>query len=343
MKRYRILGLIALTVFVTGCGTGRKAADEGGRTAGEDGKAAEAENAAEGEKTTQEDASAEAPGEGLREETILIPGLERDYTFLFLTDTHISVPKETDPEKVRSYAAQRNDAFRDAEGTSAAEQFDGWMREANERKVDAVLLGGDIIDYPSDGNIAFLQEELEKLRMPYLYTLGNHDWTYPWEYMTDKGKERYLSRLAPLMQENPYVHSLEWEDLLIAAVDDSANQVAPEALEGYEELLQKGKRMIVLLHVPLFTQPSLVKRAKTDWKKPVILGGGIHGGIYPNQVSEEFLKRTKAPDSPVAAVLAGHIHFADRGEIGDSIVQLVGGPGYEGNALLLHVRGSGAE
>ncbi len=58
--------------------------------------------------------------------------------------------------------------------------------------MDAVLLGGDTIDFPSKANINYLQECLSDLSVPYMYVNGNHDWTYPWEYMTDYGKSEYL-------------------------------------------------------------------------------------------------------------------------------------------------------
>lgn len=48
-----------------------------------------------------------------------------------------------------------------------------------------------------------------------------------------------------------------------------------------------------------------------------------------------------AQDSPVKLMLAGHVHFYDRDVIvGEKeVLQLVGGAGYEGNAILLHITG----
>ena len=42
------------------------------------------------------------------------------------------------------------------------------------------------------------------------------------------------------MQSDSSFHELEFEDLIIVAVDDSANQVDPEALEEYRKILKKG-------------------------------------------------------------------------------------------------------
>lgn len=81
--------------------------------------------------------------------------------------------------------------------------------------MDAVLLGGDTIDFPSKANINYLQECLSDLSVPYMYVNGYHDWTDPWEYMTDYGKSEYLPLLEPLMQGNTAIQKVEFEDFTI--------------------------------------------------------------------------------------------------------------------------------
>ena len=50
---------------------------------------------------------------------------------------------------------------------------------------------------------------------------------------------------------------------------------------------------------------------------------------------------TTAQDSTVELVLAGHVHFYDRDVItGEKdVLQLVGGAGFRGEAILLHITG----
>lgn len=274
-------------------------------------------------------------------ETIEIEGLKNEYNFLFLTDSHMIVPDGKDSEEVREYSEKRLQEFGQAgtagEGTFA-EQFPLWIRAANEKKMDALLLGGDVIDYPSKSNLQYLKESLGSLEIPYLYTMGNHDWTYPWEYMTEEGKKKYLPEFLPFMENNEAIHCLEYEDLIIAAVDNSTNQINPQAMEEYEKILKKGKPVIVMLHVPLLTQSALTK-AKESWKEgAVILGGGNYGGIYPDEISSKFIEMTTAENSPVAAVLAGHVHFQDRDMINSRIVQIVGDAGFRGKATVIRVK-----
>lgn len=279
--------------------------------------------------------------EDVAEEKIVIEGLTEEYDLLFLTDTHMIVADAEDTEQIAANGAERALNFKDDKGVSSAEQFPAWMAYAEEQQADAVLLGGDIIDYPSAGNLAHLQENLGLLSMPYIYTLGNHDWTYPWEYMTPKGEEEYLPLLEPMMQGNTTIQRLDVGELIVVAVDNSTGQIRGEALETYEKILQEGRPVIVLVHMPFMTQ-SVLGKAREVWASPVVIGAGNYGGIYENEESAAFVRLTTAKESPVAAVLAGHVHFYDKDYIeGEKrVLQLVGAAGFQRKGLLLHLSGS---
>lgn len=118
-------------------------------------------------------------------ETIEISGLSKEYKFLYITDAHLILLDGTENENVKEYAMERMAGFAHDNAFPIEEQFEMWLSEAEKEQVDTVLLGGDTIDFPSDANINYLDEHLSALKIPYMYTPGNHDWTYPWEYMTE--------------------------------------------------------------------------------------------------------------------------------------------------------------
>lgn len=274
------------------------------------------------------------------EEYLVIEGLQKEYELLFLTDTHIIVPSEEDDGQVRENALSREPMFYDGAGVSSAEQFPEWIDYANEKEVDAVLFGGDVIDYPSQANINYLGENLSRLEMPYLYTLGNHDWTYPWEYMTETAREDYIPLLNPMVKDNGTLQVLDMEEFIVVSVDNSSNQVSKEALEEYRKVLEMGKPVIVLAHVPFMTQ-SVLGRAREVWDSPVVIGVGNYGGIYPSEESVAFVEATTAQDSPVVAVLAGHVHFYDKDYIDGEkpVIQIVGNAGFVRSGIVLHITG----
>ena len=276
---------------------------------------------------------------------ITIPGISREYSLLFLTDTHIVLPETGASQEIIDYSNQRLTQFTEENGIVSSDQFLSWISSSGDRNLDALLLGGDIIDSPSPANISYLNDSLEQLSIPYIYTLGNHDWTFPWEYMTEKGKEEYLPLLSPYMVsaenefcENTTFHTLEFDDFIIAAINNSDNQIPPEALEEYKKISEKNKPILLLLHVPFYTQ-SLLDKTSSVWQNGVVLGGGIHGGIYPNDISAEFIGLVTAKNSPVAAVLAGHVHLSDisyiQGE--KEILQITGDAGFKGKGTIIHI------
>lgn len=277
------------------------------------------------------------------EEEIVIEGLNGEYEFLYLTDTHMIVQDEADSQQVKENAQARYEEFRNREGVPSAEQFGNWMAYANEEALDGVLLGGDIIDYPSEANIQHLKQNLDTLQMPYVYTLGNHDWTYPWEYMTLTGLETYLPMLDEFMEGNSAVHSRDYGEFVVVAVDNSGNQINDAAMAECERILEEGKPVILMLHVPIVTQ-SVLGRAKEVWSGGVVLGAGNYGGIYPNETSQKFMDMITAEDSPVAAVLAGHVHFYDKDYIDGpkKVLQIVGDGGFKGSAVRITVKGAEA-
>lgn len=153
-------------------------------------------------------------------------------------------------------------------------------------------------------------------------------------------EETYLPLLEPFMQGNTEIQALELGELMIVGIDDSTNQVSPGVLQKYEQYLEQGKLMIVMCHVPFMTQSAL-SRAREVWSSPVVIGGGNYGGIYPNEDSAQFLELTTGLESPVVLMLSGHVHFYDSDVIeGEKeTLQLIGGAGFEGNAILLHIVG----
>lgn len=277
----------------------------------------------------------------LIQEEIVIQGLAGEYNFLFLTDTHVITSTGQESEEEYEGVRERKEQFVNESGVYSVDQFREWIAYANEQNVDALLLGGDVIDSPGAGNLEFLEQNLDKLQVPYLYTPGNHDWNITEEYMTYKAYQEFLPRLKPFMNDDTTIQKIDLGELRMIAVNNSSNQFSEQAVQRYEEYLQTEQRVIVLIHVPIITQ-SVLSNAREVWSSPVVLGAGNYGGIYPDEFSQKFMDLTTAADSPVCLVLAGHVHFYDKDYIEGpkKVLQVVGPAGYEGKAIHLKIKGT---
>lgn len=271
----------------------------------------------------------------VKTQAIQVGGLKKTYRFLFVSDTHVIVPDAQDELRVQELGSSRMNYFRNRKWMTSEEQFPYWMEYANKNHVDGLLMGGDIIDYPSFANIRYMKNNLDTLQMPYLYVFGNHDWTYPWEYMTHTASKLYKPLLKQFIKGNDAAQILEYEDLVILGIDDSTNRVDEEALPIVQQALELGKPVIVMLHVPLQTD-TLMEKSIKGWGTALMIG---EDAIKPDEATQKFLDMILNENSPVCAVLAGHVHLEDTSPLNDRITQYVVEMSSKGNGILVEVKG----
>ena len=287
------------------------------------------------------------------ENSITIPGLQQDYEVWVMSDLHMTLVNEDESDEIIQYAKERAPVFTNEAGVSSDAILSAFVKEANEKQPDLILFGGDILDFPSEANLAFLQENLDALTVPYVFAMGNHDWTFPWEYMTPEGSEKYrplfdgylfnhfadVSSMTVLAaMGNSYAGLIELSDMVVLAIDNSSNQVAAEALELVGMAYEKEKPIVLLQHVPFSTE-NLIAEAAKSWGNPVTLGMQVHGGIAPNEASTDLWYKTHDEESPIKAVLAGHIHFPYQEGLSDTTVQLVSDAAFKGSVMQVNLTG----
>ena len=275
-------------------------------------------------------------------EEVSVQGLKKEYRLFFVSDTHIALCDDRDATLVEK-AAQRAAARKNSSNMEASDVFDKMVGVSNALKSDVFLMGGDILDSAMYASIEFLEEDLSQLNAPYLYELGNHDFEYGEEYFSEKAYQEYLPRLANLTDVVNSYQVMEYEDLILFAVNDQNNQIGDDALEAVKTLLEKGKPIVVLMHVPIepLVENSLWDETIKVWgandagNSKVLLGSH---SVVPNATTKSFLDLILAKDSQVKLVLGGHVHFMHKDLLNDSTVQLISGAGYGGNALFITLK-----
>ncbi len=265
----------------------------------------------------------------VKKQTINIKGLNRDYNFLYISDTHIISLDGTESSEVKKLGESRIPYFVNFAGMNSEEQFPYWIEYANEHSVDGVLLGGDIVDYPSKANVNFFKENLNRLEVPYVYAFGNHDWQYPWD-----SSENYRRMFEGVIPNSGVASYQEFEDLVILSVDDSAFKVSADALPIIEQALTIGKPVILVMHVPLQTD-SLLKKSMSIWGKAEMIGPD---GYQPDENTRTFLEKIMKEDSPVQAIITGHVHTEDVSKINDRITQYVSNMAATGNGVVIRLQ-----
>lgn len=271
----------------------------------------------------------------MREDVVFIEGLAKERTIVLAADTHISLCDERDGA-VAEKAAQRYQMFASLTKNPSDVNFRHMAEVFKQMKPDLIVLAGDITDSAMEASIEFVKSELEKTGVPWVYSMGNHDFEYGSEYFSAKAYEEYLPRLSVVSKAENGWQALEYDDLIVFMTDDASNKISAAALEALKEYGAKGKPIVLANHVPLEPQTEdktlweksiEVWRADGSGRSRVLLG---YNSCIPDETTAEFLSYVMAEDSPVKLVLAGHVHFYHRDSLNGKLEQIITGAGYEG-------------
>ena len=273
--------------------------------------------------------------------TVVIPGLTKEYKFLHISDSHVSAFSDADQKKWTATRIQYNTARRNsfmADGLFAEERFPLLFDYANEIGADGMFLTGDLIDFPSEKNIALLYENVAKLNGKAVYCLGNHDWNYADDYMTGNAVTTNRPLFNDLTNGDPYFSYVEYDEFIVAAIDNSSDVVTDETVNKFLSLYEKNKPIILLLHVP-FHVDTLEPDVRKAWgNRNITMGPGAMGGDW-SSVIRLYNAVCLAEDTPVVAVFTGHVHFNHEDTFPNGVPQYVTSTGYTGDCRVVTVKG----
>ncbi len=274
---------------------------------------------------------------------ITIPGVKTPVKFMHLSDSHLTIFDETDSEKAVSEMIRRGQMF-DAQvgdGISREDKLKQLYTLAAEEDVDQILLSGDIIDAPSNGNMKFLSELVTGSEIPSLYCLGNHDWTFEDPYQVDR--DIYIPGFRDIFgndDENWWDDRLnvyEYDGFVLVAVDNSNDQVHSAVTSVLKSYAKAGTPVILMLHVPVSCETA-VADVTNMWGRDITIGSAA---LNPNATTRQFVDFIRSEDSTVVAILAGHTHLSHIDDVSplNDTVQFTLGATFEGYARIFEIEG----
>jgi len=286
--------------------------------------------------------------------TISVEGLAKPVRLLHVTDTHMGLVDERDPEHI---ATCRGSADRflhrhenlDAEGKPIPPEdaFSHMMTTAQSQELDLIALTGDIIDFPAHASVDGILARVKIAGVPALYTAGNHDWMFPTDSKTSNRTELRATRwsaLARLYEAEPAYEMQDIGGVRILAVDDSTYQINESQLEFTRAALAVGLPTVILMHIPL-SIPTLRDPTLEKLGHPILVADpnwdlqdrGRFGMGEDSSTTLEFV-RLVARTENLVAILCGHLHFPHSGAFSPRAIQYVGPPGYAGQSRFVELR-----
>lgn len=204
---------------------------------------------------------------------IKIVGIQKSLKILQISDTHISLHE--DPEtKYLEFSERMGKAYQNikhyktGEESTPAKCFKDLMKLAVSEKVDVLALSGDLVNYPSEKDVAFVLKEVKASGIPHIYTAGNHDWHY--EGM--KGSANSLrdqwckSILKPLYSGDIYASSTIFNGVNCVMLDNSTYQVNEQQLNFFIHQTKRSEPMALFVHIPVFVPGMKMCCGHPEWR-----------------------------------------------------------------------------
>lgn len=179
---------------------------------------------------------------------------------MVLSDTHLWMSDERE-DPFREYSVRMAAAyhsvkhFQTGAQTTPEESFVATIRLAQQRGADAIAMLGDIVSFPSERGVEWVQQVMDTVAVPYYYTSGNHDWHYEgMEGSRDALREKWREeRLSPLFQGyDKAAYAVDVKGVRLLLVDDSTYEITPHQVDVAAAQIKSGKPFIMMHHIPFY-------------------------------------------------------------------------------------------
>lgn len=278
---------------------------------------------------------------------VTIPGVKTPVKFMHLSDSHLTLFDDTDSEKAVAEMTERGQMFdtQVGDGIKREDKLSEMYDIAVKEGVDQILLSGDIVDAPSNGNMKFLAELVGNSTIPSIYTLGNHDWSFSDNYQGER--DTYVPGFAEIFGTiDPDTDVKFWDDVcsvyeydgfVLVAVDNSNDQVPSVVTSVLKSYAKSGTPVILMLHVPVSCETA-VGDVSAMWGRDITIGSAA---LNPNNSTKQFVEFIRSAESTVAVILAGHTHLSHIDDVSpnNDTVQFTLGATFEGYARIFEITG----
>lgn len=270
--------------------------------------------------------------------------LEREYNIAFVNDLHLitdSKPGDVLEENLPRVRERYENLAVTPEGLHAEELWPEVIRFLNYHNFDAVIFGGDMLDYCSHSNMDALMEGFDNLKYPkdkMLYLRSDHDYGgwYGGVEFTDTDGFIAQTEIWDGDQDEEWI---EFEEFLIVGVNKSYQNLSDDRLQFLMEKLKSGKPVIVATHVPFYSQEDESLEEKSmEVRNRIYYWNQEDSSYCPDQNTQKFIDCMYGEDSNVAQILAAHLHAAWDGNVADHVREHIFAPTYEGRIGVIHVK-----
>lgn len=240
-------------------------------------------------------------------------GAKRPFTFLHMTDTHLTRTNSGDTSERAAFAKQRRDAY----FKTADEELE-FAQNYSEKTGYPIIHTGDLVDFITQENLIVAREFAQKTDM--LFIAGNHEiHTCPNNVFCEEdftkdlnNKQKNLDATNEFFQNDIDFFLKEINGVNLVGINNYDYQISAENLKKLKKIANSGAPIILFMHIPLYEEALYEK-----------MGGAllsIPDSIMENQ--REFIKFEQQADEitkeaaefirncpQIKCTVCGHLHF----------------------------------
>lgn len=258
-------------------------------------------------------------------------GLSKEYRLIQFSDVHVatyrpsdsadSIQKAVDTEKTwmtnrLHFARKFRESFDPGELLPSTECLDRLIDHANRDHPDLVLVTGDLVDYYSESNYAYLKQSLGKLEVPYLFSCGNH--------------ESPAGKFQELCGGKSDFTALDFGEFYVVSLDDSNRKINASQRDAFARVLAFHKPLLLVCHIPIMTRQNEAVFQKLEPYYSM-------SRFDCDEITGDFIDLVCSSDE-VKAVLCGHTHGAIASFIAPDKPQYCCSSGLLGNVQKIIIR-----
>ena len=241
-------------------------------------------------------------------------GLQKPFSVLHISDTHLSEAYYNEGEDVVAWAAKRKRAFGACQEAALAASLK-WAKD----HADYILHTGDLIDFQSRANFDLVRKYYGQGANQF-GTTGNHE--YQREPMvrgirnTAEYNATSRAELDAAFGFDTLFSSTVACGVNFVCIDQSYGTVTPEQVERFRAEAAKGLPIVLCMHAPFMTPEIWLAECKF-WRRS---GARFTNAVAPDPagdykrqnedpVTADFVRYLRS-EPLLKGILAGHLHIA---------------------------------
>lgn len=244
-------------------------------------------------------------------------GLERPFSVLHISDSHLTAAYSTENEKKQELHKKRTITFGGRQEEALRDAL-AWAKQ----HVEFIVHTGDLIDWQSQENFDLVRKYFgDALQGQGLFgCMGNHEFTTDM-WLSDPKEEHteaYKDNTRKVLQQT-YPFDISFQSQVVHGVnfitlDDVYGYVTAQQVERFHQEVKRGLPIVLCMHVPFHTDNTWRatkrywggKAPLTDGKLPPITGD--YKIQQEDPVTRDFIAELKHQPL-LRCILAGHEHI----------------------------------